>query len=122
MPDELTKMPYYRYSNAVRGLFLTAAIITILTYPFFSPFLPQSPIFIMVAIVLLAVMAGLTNPRKRWATIVDIIISLCAIPLFETHALTFVRTPHVWIFLTDQVLVIIFVIALYYSVKNFREA
>jgi hypothetical protein len=112
--------PEHYYGDIVRRLFLAGAIVMVLAYPYFSPFLPQGPAFMMIAIVLLAVMAGSTNPKERWTAAVDSIVSLFAVVFFENHAITFVRTPLTWIFLTDQLLVLIFIIALYFSVKTFR--
>ena len=109
------------YGDTVRKLFLAGAIVMILTYPFFSPFVPQSPAFMIIAIVLLAVMAGTTSPKQHWMAAVDIAVSLFAVVFFENHAITFVRTPLTWIFLTDQLLVLIFIIALYLSVKTCRS-
>jgi len=108
--------------NVVSKLFLAAAIIILLTYPGFKIFLPQYPIFMMGAIALLSVMAGLTTLKRRWMMVIDIIISLSSIAFFENHAIMYVRTPSlIGIFLTDQVLTLIFVIALYCSVKNFMK-
>lgn len=91
----------------------------VLTYPFFKSYLPQSPAFMTVAIVLLAVMAGLTSPKQRWTAGVDVVVSLWAVLFFEAHAIMFAQTPQTLIFLTDQVLVVIFVTALYFSIKAF---
>ena len=105
----------------VSKLFLFAAIIILITYPNFRTFLPQYPIFMTGAVVLLSVMAGLTTSKRRWMMGIDIIISLFAILYFENHAIMYARTPLIGILLTDQGLVFTFVIALYFSVKNFRK-
>ncbi|HUC31588.1 MAG TPA: hypothetical protein VMR99_02800 [Candidatus Paceibacterota bacterium] len=110
------------YDTIVRKLFLAGAIVLILTYPFFSPLLPERPAFILIGIVLLSVMAGLTNPKQRWTSLIDIAVSLFAVVYFENHAIIFVRNPSLfWIFMTDQLLVLIFIVALYFSVKTFWE-
>ena len=108
--------------NNVSKLFLGAAIIMILTYPGFRIFLPQYPTFMMGSIAILSVIAGLANFKNRFISILDIIISLFAIVFFEDHAIMFARNANlIGIFLTDQVLVVIFVIALYFSVKSLRK-
>ncbi len=114
---QLNQKPFE--DGVVRRLFLAGAIVMILTYPFFRQYLPQSPTFMTIAIVLLAVMAGLTGPKQRWAAGMDIVISLWAIVFFESHAIMFSQTPLVAIFITDQILVLIFLAATYFSVKNF---
>ncbi len=109
-------------NNIVSKLFLFAAIIMLVTYPSFRTFLPQYPIFMIGAIALLSVMAGLTTSKRRWMVGIDIIISLFAIVYFENHAITYAQIPSlIGIFLTDQGLVFTFVIALYFSVKHFRK-
>ncbi len=109
------------HTNIVSKLFLAAAIIMLLSYPGFKIFLPQYPIFMIGAITLLSVMAGLTNLKGKWLALINIVISIIAIIYFESHAIMFVRVPNlIGIFLIDEILTLIFVLALYFSIKTFR--
>jgi len=115
-------MNFEHNKNTVSKLFLGASIIMILTYPGFKIFLPQYPTIMIGSIAILSVLAGLTNFKNRFISILDIIISLFAIGFFEDHAIMFARNSNlIGIFLTDQILVLIFVIALYFSVKSLRR-
>ena len=108
--------------NIVSKLFLGAAIIILLTYPGFKIFLPQYQIFMVGAVAILSIMAGLTNKKSKFIIFIDILVSLFGITFYEDHAIMFARNSNlVGIFLTDQVLVVIFVIALYFSVKSLRK-
>ena len=126
MNDEELMTPGHYYGDIVRKLFLAGAIIVILVYPFFSslevpsPFIPAGSVFMITAIVLLAILAGLTSWRGRWTAALDVAVSLFEVVFFEDHAITFVKTPPIWIFLTDQLLALIFITALYFSVRNLR--
>ena len=112
--------PQHYYGSIVRKLFVLAAVLTFLIYPFFSPFLPQHPALMIFAVALLAVMAGLTSQRDRMVIIIDIIISFLAIIFFENHAIAYVKLLPRGIFVADQIMTFIFFFALYFSVKTLR--
>lgn len=127
MNDNGLMTPRHYYGDIVRKLFLAGAIIVILVYPFFNSLAPASPslltgsVFMIIAIVLLAVLAGLTSWRGPWTVALDIAVSIFELVFFENHAIAFVKTPPIWIFLTDQLLALIFITALYFSVRTLRE-
>ncbi len=108
------------YGNIVRNLFIAGGIVMFLTYPFLRSYLPQSPLLVILGVAFLSITAGLTNPKGHFIVIVDIAISLFAVIFFENHAILFVKAPLGGIFLTDQILTIIFFFALYFSVKTFQ--
>ena len=112
--------PQHYYGSIVRKLFVLAAVLTFLIYPFFSPFLPQQPALMIFAVAVLAIMAGLTSQRDRLVIVIDIIISILAIIFFENHAIVYVKLLPRGIFVADQILTFIFFFALYYSVKTLR--
>ena len=112
--------PQHYYGSIVRKLFILAAVLTFLIYPFFYSFLPQQPTLMIFAVAVLAVMAGLTSRQGRLAITVDMVISFLAILFFENHAIIFLKVLPRGIFLADQILTFIFFFALYYSVKTFR--
>jgi hypothetical protein len=110
-----------RYGDTVRKLFLMGAIVMIITYPSFSSVVPETTTSMIGAIVLLSILAGLTDWRGYWTAILDVLVSISAVAVFEDHAVVFAKTSMGWIFLTDQFLVIIFIIAVYFSVRALRE-
>jgi len=107
------------YGHVVRQLFIAAAVIMLLTYPYFSALLPQSGISMIIGIVTLLVLAGLTKLDRYWIRTANIIVSLFSLIYFESHAIIFEKTALTQVFMTDQALTIIFLIAFYFAVKTY---
>ncbi len=107
------------YGDVVRKLFVAGAVIMLLTYPYFSTVLPQSSSIMILGIVILAILAGLTKPKRHWTIATDIIVSFVALIYFENHAIEFAKTNLTALFVTDQALTIIFIVALYFGAKTF---
>ena len=107
------------YGDIVRKLFFAGALVMLLTYPYFSLSLPQSPAVMVIGIVLLCVLAGLTKPERHWTIATDIIASLFFLIYFENHAIEYAKTNLTSLFFTDQILTVIFIIALYFAAKTF---
>ncbi len=114
------------YGDYVRRLFLVGAFLMALTLPFFYVLIMVGPVYLsMFAIVALGVAAGATNPRHRWVAVLDVCISVAAIITFEYHAI-YASSPFGAVstvrnfFWTNQTLTVIFLTALYYSVKTLR--
>ncbi len=110
------------YGDSVRKLFVAVAAITIITLPFFRDFIHIPAFYYVVAMTLLLIVAGFTNPDHRWVGIMDMAISIYGIYFFESEALSaygFYSTE-IWYFWTNQLIAFLFVIALYYSAKTER--
>ena len=118
--DNETTLHYY--GDNVRKLFILGAIIIMLSLPFFSDLLPV-PVFVSIASILtLGFAAGLTNPTQMWVVIVNTIISASALVIFEYYAVANYLSDSIRYVLSliNQILAIVFLIALYYSVKTLR--
>lgn len=110
------------YGDLVRKLFLTGAILMLLTLPFMSTYI-EVPIYISIlAAITIGVVAGITNPAQKWAGILNFGIALTASFIFEyqaimgyTHYSYLHRT-----FLINQILAVIFLVALYFATKTVR--
>ena len=117
----LSHIPHY-YGDAVRGLFVLAAVIMLATLPFFNREIPTSIPVTLLFIAALGLLAGLTNPRERWVALLNTIISITAaigfgywgVIAYENYSITS------WLFWTNEALAIIFLAALYYSAKTVR--
>lgn len=110
------------YGDAVRFLFMLAAIIMLITLPFLSAELPV-PIYIAIMVILATgVLAGITNPLQKWISILNTTISLGALSVFEYYAVNSFISSHrsSLYFVTNQALAIVFLFALYYSIKTIR--
>lgn len=118
---EKRKIPHY-YGDVIRVLFVLGAFIMLVTQPFFNQQLPFSIPLSLLAITLLVFVAGLTNPRHRWLAIVNAVFSIIAVIIFGYFSVAaYVQySPQSLIFWVDEILAIIFLIALYYSAKTVR--
>lgn len=119
----MSKITEHYYGDMVRTLFLVGAIIMLLTLPFGPTITNVSSTMVLLVILLLSITAGITNPQQTWINIVNLGISLIAFIVFEYHALTndFPSKNELIVpFFINQILAIIFLIAIYYSVKTVR--
>lgn len=114
------------YGQTVRTLFLIAGAIMIVTYPFFSD-LVSVPVYVSISImVLLVVFGGLINPVQKWLLVISNLIPVVGLIVSEyqaTYSYTHLslvddRTPV--FFWTNQILSLIFFMAIYLSVKTAR--
>ena len=116
------KLTRHYYGDLVRVLFMAAAIIMIVTLPFLTSDLPVSFLISIFAILVIGILAGVTNPLQKWTTIMDTIIAVLGLLAFEYFAVnTYLEKSYSNLFfLTNQILALIFLFALYYSTKTLR--
>lgn len=74
----------------------------------------------------MAFFAGLQSPNKPWVTRINTVVATVGSALFQYKAISYyiASTPFTisWLFFTvNQVLAILFFIALYYSSKTMRD-
>ena len=121
MSNDSPKVPHY-YGDVVRRLFLVAAIIMLVTLPFFNDRLPISSNLSLLIIVVLAIFAGATNPVKIMLAVIDVMVSIIGAAAFEYYAVQFYITfsPGDFLFWINQGLAVIFIFALYFSTKTLR--
>ncbi|MEK7649459.1 MAG: hypothetical protein AAB367_00645 [Patescibacteria group bacterium] len=110
------------YGDIVRQLFVAAGVIMVLTLPFYKYILPVPSLIAVLAIIIVDVAAGLTNPRQAWVMKLDLGISLIAATVFEYHAVTGYASQLDPLFWITQGLAVIFFFALYFSIKSTRGA
>ena len=120
LPEE--SMHYY--GDTVRRLFLIAGIIIIVTLPFFSVLVPFPVVISSFGVLLIGFVAGMTSPRQNWVTILNVLVSIAGLILFEYYAVAAYYMPQTqqtaMFFWTNELLAVIFFFALYYSGKTLR--
>jgi hypothetical protein len=119
---EIYKTEHY-HGFVIRRLLIAAGVIMLITTPIFIDLLPHPTLSSVIAVVILIILAGILNPRDLNVTISHIGISSIAIVVFEYYAIDRyqdIRTIFDPFFLTNEVLVIIFLFVLYYSTKTLR--
>ncbi len=113
-------IPHY-YGDAVRGLFLASAIVMLIA-GFTSAALPMSAPITILWIIVLVLIAGLTNPVQRGAQWLNVIVSVIGIFVFGGEALSryhnFSAVVTSGFFLA--LLTLIFLMSLYFATKTLR--
>ncbi|MEX2436787.1 MAG: hypothetical protein WD471_01325 [Candidatus Paceibacterota bacterium] len=114
------KFPHY-YGDSVRKLFLLGAIVMVLALPSLHIFVPGNTHLGLFIIVILGLISGLISPFQKTVITLNLFISLIAVAVFEYHAVaTFSGSLDSLFFWVNQVLAVVFLLALYYSSKTFR--
>lgn len=118
-------LPHY-YGDAVRRIFVAIAILIGISIPFIlTPFAESAgllpPLYAGGLIVLLIVLAGLTNPRSSEVLVANAIVSGVGVFLTETAAFALYSVGAYTPFVAIEVIAVLFLIALYLSVKNVRS-
>lgn len=115
-----TRYLSHYYGNVVRRLFLAGGIIMLLSLAIYKHLLPMPTFFSVFIILVIGVVAGLTNPLKTWATTLNVVVSAVSFVVFEYHAVTYYENVRDPLFFITQLLALIFFVALYYSTKTLR--
>lgn len=112
-------IPHY-YGDAVRTLFIGGVVLGLIGIPIVGNLLPLSTVFDIVAGIILIAIAGLISPHSPVVVGVSVIASSFAAFLFEYAAVTLSATDTTLLLIGRQVEAIIFVAALYFSIKTLR--
>lgn len=115
------KNPHY-YGDIVRKLFLAGGVIALVFRPIYPDLIPLNSFLFIIAMLVIAIIAGITNPEKYWTMISDLVIAGIAFIIFEYSAVSKYTTVNnlTFLFLVQQSLGLIFFFALYYSSKTVR--
>lgn len=112
------------YGDTVRRLFLTAGIIIIITLPFFSALIPFPVVISSFGVLIIGFVAGMTSPRQSWVTILNVLVSVAGLVMFEYYAVAAYMLPQnqetSMFFWTNELLAVLFFFTLYYSGKTLR--
>lgn len=112
-------VPHY-YGDIVRRIFLAAAAILLVTSPFLASASALALPLALSAALILAGLAALTSPRKRWVMAVDAVIAGAGVVVAEIFAIAAWGASAIVAFLISEALAIAFLFALYYGVKTVR--
>lgn len=115
-----TKITHY-YGDFVRILFITAAIIMLLTLPFYHLLIPFPPTISILAILGIAFLAGSMSPKFFVVAMIESVVSIGLFILFENTALNyFISGANQQFAVINQTLALLFLISIYYSIKTIR--
>lgn len=110
------------YGDTVRSLFITGAIIMAIMLPIFTSQIPLPTPLAIGAIIIIGLMAGFTDPKRHWVAWVNVCICVITVLIAESTAIQAYAdySAASLFFWFNQVIVVIFFIALYFSVKTLR--
>lgn len=104
----------------VRRLFIASAAISLFIIPLWGNILPFGTGAQIAAAVLLAVLAGLTNPHGPFWVYCDIVVAAGSVFLLESTAIYYYAIDSFVLFMVREIEAIILLFALYYGVKTAR--
>jgi hypothetical protein len=110
------------YGDSVRKLFVAGALIMAAMLPFFSARVHEPVTLSIIGILVLSVAAGLTSPKQPLTALLDMLIALAAVVIFERYAVGLYSEGEgtSLFFLINQTLAVIFLSALYFATKTLR--
>lgn len=109
------------YGDKVRVLYLIIAIILLVMTPFFKSRIPFTEYSSIFGSIVLSVFAGFTNPVSRLVIMFNFIISLGAMIIFGTEALSSYNQNEIdMFFIGNLILALISIFVVYYSSKTLR--
>ncbi len=114
-------VPHY-YGDTVRTLMVTAAVFIFIAETLWRS-IPLSLSGTIIAIIVLTVFAGLTNPNIRWVHYVNMLIAAWGTFIFGREALVGYgdgRPLFEFGFLSNEILAVISVLMLYFAIKTVR--
>lgn len=119
--EDQREIPHF--GHTVRGLFFTAGLIFVACYPFFKDNLNLPILFAIIFIIGVDYLAGMTNPRHHIIMLLDIVVAVLGLYVFESYASTTYGVDGLWssYFLFCQAEAIIFFMIIYFSAKTYRS-
>ncbi len=119
-------LPPHYHGDIVRKLFLVSGVLMMATLPFFMELINVPLVISVVAIVVLAFLAGLESPNRKLVIILNTIVAIIGCAVFQYQAASYylISTTMTidWLFLIiNQGLAGLFFFALYFSSKTVRS-
>ena len=114
--------PSHYYGDIIRILFIVNSILILIGLPLFNSILDiPFPITIAGVVYLIAV-AGIINPLSFTAAIITLGTAIIGFVFFETLAFSYLlsSTSHIIFGIANQLVAILFLYGLYYSLKTVR--
>ena len=107
------------YGDIVRALFVINAVIITAIVPFSGDILIAARLG-APAVIILIILAGFTNPHGKSVLVLGALISAIGVLFAEVLSITAYNAENWIFFFTFEIVSILFLVALYYGVKNVR--
>lgn len=108
------------HGSCVRKLFFFAAVLMLVSLPFFRNDMAVPVIFSVLAILAVTFAAGYTNPKTKWILIFNTIVAAVGLVVFGMQAILGYSLQRDALFFVNLILALDFLFAFYYSVKTVR--
>ncbi len=114
------KIMRHYYGDTVRSLFMFSAITMAILLPVVKPVLTMPTAVSIIAILLLGIFSGLTNPKQQWVIGFNSAIAIVGFLVFEYYGINAFVDGEEFFFVINQMLALIFLFAIYYNTKTLR--
>lgn len=114
------KVQHY-YGDYVRQIFILCAVLLAVAIPVAGNLLPFGIYFQISSVVVFVILAGLISPTSPVVMTLAIIVSAIGVILFEGTAITNYGIDTSMLFWTREVMSVLLLFSLYYSVKTVRS-
>lgn len=114
--------PHY-YGNYIRVIFFVIGLLMLFCLPFFSKEITIGPFLSILGVIVINLLAGMTNRKQKVMMFFDIIVSLIGTLFFELIAFfRFDRYGNIFdaYFWFNEIVALLFFITLYLGIKTFR--
>lgn len=111
------KVPHY-HGNVVRGLFVLSAIILLVSLPLIGNVTTLPTVITIAMIIVLIVLGAITSSSIKWVHTINAALSLFGVIVFEYNAVVGGVSDGTLLFGVRQVLALIFLLTLYFSVRT----
>ena len=113
-------IPHY-YGDAVRQIFVVTGAAMLVTAPFLINRAPVLLPFEIGGAIALVCLAALTNPKKTWVLLADVLAAGVGLVVFEALAIAAYASGNWLAFTMLEALTLAFLFALYFSLKTVRS-
>ena len=112
-------IPHY-HGDVVRQLFIVTVILMVVGAPFYTETLRTQLPFMIAGALVLAALAALANPHKKWVFLAGAVAAGLGFVVYETWALYQYATSSWLEFILREVIAVTFLVAFYFSMKTVR--
>lgn len=114
------------YSKATQSIFMVAGILMVFTFPYFIKYFKTEGLALMFAMVLLAVLAGMSSSKNSLFMKFNSLVAILGFVLSAYRGVVIffrgVEEPlAIFSFWTHQLLALLFFFAIYFSVRALRS-
>jgi hypothetical protein len=113
------KIPHY-HGDTVRMLFILVAVLSAVAIPLWGDLLPFGLIPQLAGILILVLLAGLTNPHSETVMWINTVVAGLGVLVLEASAISFYNVDPIGLFFAREVSVVLLLIAFYFSIKTVR--